>query len=130
MSSGEQTVKSRDAILRVTAGIGAIIGYGCLIAFLYLVIMQVYHWFRDDEWTHVGLGDGLRKSLVRCCVSEASTGRLAAFVQWLDAPVDWLGLHRIIEVVPASLALFLASIAGNCLFIYSQDRISRAARSG
>jgi hypothetical protein len=121
-------MKWRDALLRVTAGIGACIGYGCLIAFLYLVSMQVYHWFRDDEWTHVGLGDGLRISLVRCCISDANSGRLAAFVQWLNTPVDWLGLHRIIEVVPASLALFLASIAGNCLFIYSRDRISREVR--
>jgi hypothetical protein len=121
-------MKWRDALLRVAAGTGACIGYGCLIAFLYLVSMQVYHWFRDDEWTHVGLGDGLRISLVRCCISDANSGRLAAFVQWLNTPVDWLGLHRIIEVVPASLALFLASIAGNCLFIYSRDRISRKVR--
>ena len=121
-------MKSREALLRATAGLGACIGYGCLIAFLYLVSMQVYHWFRDDEWTHVGLGDGLRMSLARCCVSDAGTGRVAGFLQWLNAPVDWLGLHRVIEVVPASLALFLASIAGNCLFIYSRDRVSREAR--
>jgi hypothetical protein len=123
-------MKSREAVLRVTAVIGACVGYGCLVAFLYLVSMQVYHWFRDDEWTHIGLGDGLRMSLLRCCVSDASTGRLAALLQWLNAPVDWLGLHRFIEVVPASLALFLASIAGNCLFIYSSDRISREVRTG
>jgi hypothetical protein len=28
----------------------------------------------------------------------------------------------VFEVVPASLALFAVSIAGNCLFIYSRDR--------
>jgi hypothetical protein len=121
-------VKPRDTLLRVTAGIGAVIGYGCLIAFLYLVGMQIYHWFRDGEWTHIGTGDGLRMGLVRCCVNDTDTGKLAAFLQWLDAPADWLGLHRVIEVVPASLALFLVSIAGNCLFIYSRDRAGRAAR--
>jgi hypothetical protein len=119
-------MKSRDAILRVTTGIGALIGYGCLIAFLYLVWHQLYLWFRDGEWTHIGMGDGLRICLVRCGVSYADTGRLAAFLQWLNAPVSWLGLHRVIEVVPASLALFLASIAGNCLYIYGRDRASRA----
>lgn len=120
-------MKARDTLLRVTAGIGAVIGYGCLIAFLYLVSVQIYHWFRDGEWTHVGMGDGLRMSLLRCCVKDTDTGKLADFLQWLDAPVDWLGLHKVIEVVPASLALFLVSIAGNCLFIYSRDRASRAA---
>jgi hypothetical protein len=116
-------MKQREAILRVIAGIGATLGYGCLIAFLYLVSTQIYRWFRDGEWTHIGLGDGL--GLERCCVKDAGTGTLASFLQWLDAPVDWLGLHRVIEVVPASLALFLASIAGNCLFIYCRDRVTR-----
>jgi hypothetical protein len=118
-------MKPRDALLRVIAGIGAVLGYGFLIAFLYLVGMQMYQWFRDGEWTHVGLGDGLRMSLERCCVKEADTGTWASLLHWLDSPVDWLGLHRVIEVVPASLALFLASMAGNCLFIYSRDRFTR-----
>jgi len=120
-------MKSRDTLLRVTAGIGAFLGYGCLIAFLYLVCHQVYLWFRDGEWTHIGMSDGLRICLVRCGVDGTHTGALAALLQWLDAPVGWLGLHRVIEVVPASLALFLASIAGNCLFIYSRDRLSPPA---
>jgi hypothetical protein len=110
-------MKQRDALLSVTAGIGAVLGYGCLIAFLYLVAMQIYHWFRDGLWTHVGLGDGLRMGLERCCVKD--------FLQWLDAPEAWLGLHRVVDVVPASLALFLISMAGNCLFIYSRDRVTR-----
>jgi hypothetical protein len=42
--------------------------------------------------------------------------------------VDWLGLHQVFEVVPASLALFLVSIAGNCLFIYSRDRLHQDPR--
>ena len=42
----------------------------------------------------------------------------------------WLGLHRVLEVLPASLALFAISILGNSLFIYSSDRMreERAAR--
>jgi len=116
-------MKARAVILRTTAGLGAIVGYGCLFAFLYLVSAQIYHWFRDGEWTHVGLGDGLRMGLARCCVNDLDSGRLADFVQWLNSPVGWLGLHRVVEVIPASLALFLASMAGNCLLIYSRDRV-------
>jgi hypothetical protein len=118
-------LKVREAILRVISAVGAVIGYGCLIAFLYLVGLQSYHWFRDGEWTHIGMSDGLRIGLVECCVKDGDTGRLAEFVQWLVTPVNWLGLHKVFEVVPASLALFAISIAGNCLFIYCRDRLDR-----
>jgi hypothetical protein len=118
-------MKARGTILGVTSAIGAVIGYGCLIAFLYVVGLQSYRWFRDGEWTHIGMSDGLRIGLVKCCVKDGDTGRLAAFMHWLVAPVNWLGMHKVFEVVPASLALFAISIAGNCLFIYCKDRLDR-----
>jgi hypothetical protein len=118
-------VKARDVILRLISAVGAVIGYGCLIAFLYLVGLQCYLWFRDGEWTHIGMTDGLRVGLVHCCVKDGDTGRLAAFIHWLVAPVNWLGMHKVFEVVPASLAVFAMSIAGNCLFIYCRDRLDR-----
>jgi hypothetical protein len=118
-------VKARDASLRVISAVGAVIGYACLIAFLCLVGLQSYRWFHDGEWTHIGMRDGLRDGLVRCCVKDGDTGTLAAFVHWLDAPVNWLGMHKVFEAVPASLALFAISIAGNCLFIYCRDRLER-----
>jgi hypothetical protein len=118
-------VAVRANALRVTGGIGAIIGYGCLGAFLYLISLQIYRWFRDGEWTHIGINDGVRISLQHCCVKDGDSGRLSAFLQWLDAPLDWLGVHRVFEVVPASLALFLVSIVGNALFIYCRDRLAK-----
>lgn len=118
-------MKARLVLLRVAGVAGAIIGYGSLLVFLALVVAQTYAWFRDGEWTHIGLGEGMRAGLMRCCVKAGDTGKLADFVQWLSSPVDWLGLHRVFEVLPASLVLFLVSIAGNCLFIYSRDRLPR-----
>jgi hypothetical protein len=118
-------MKAGDAALRVTSVIGAVIGYGGLIAFLYLVGLQSYRWFQDGEWTHVSMNDGMRIGLLRCCVKAADTGRLATFMQWLDAPVTWLGVHKAFEVLPATLALFAVSIAGNCLFIYCRDRLDK-----
>jgi hypothetical protein len=115
----------RSAVLRVIGTIGAVIGYGCLIAFLYVVGLQSYRWFREGEWTHIGLNDGLLIGLAKCCVKEGDAGRLAAFTHWLVAPVNWLGMHKVFEVVPASLALFAVSIAGNCLFIYCRDRLDK-----
>ena len=118
-------MKAPDLPLRIISALGAVIGYGCLLAFLYLVGAQVYRWFRDGEWIHIGLSDGLRTVLLHWGVRDGDTGRLAAFIHWLDAPISWLGLHKIFEVVPASLALFAVSIAGNCLFIYGRDRLER-----
>ena len=58
-------MSARTVVLRVTSVIGALIGYGCLAAFLYLVGMQLHNWFRQGEWTHIGMGDGIdRKSVV------------------------------------------------------------------
>jgi hypothetical protein len=120
-----RTMKARDLGLRLLSIAGGVIGYGCLIAFLYVVGLQTYRWFRQGEWTHIGMNDGLRIGLAHCCVKDGATGRLAEFMSWLDAPVNWLGLHKVFDVIPASLALFAVSIAGNCLFIYCKDRLDR-----
>ena len=110
-------------LLRITGTFGAVLGYGCLAAFLYLISMQLYQWFRDGDWTHIGVADGMYAWLTRCCVKDGDTGRLAALAHWLDAPSDWLGLHKVLEIVPASLALFAVSILGNSIFVYCCDRI-------
>ena len=111
--------------MRFASIVGATVGYGCLAAFLYLISMQLYRWFRQGEWTHIGMGDGLKVGLLRCCVKEDGTGNFAGFLQWWDSPVTWLGLHKVFEVIPASLALFAVSIAGNAVFIYCSDRLRR-----
>jgi hypothetical protein len=116
---------ARTVALRVFGAIGALIGYGCLAAFLYLIGTQIYRWFRQGEWTHVGMSDGMRIGLLRCCFKDGDTGRLASFLQWLDSPANWLGMHKVLEVVPASLALFAVSIAGNSLYIYCADRLRK-----
>ena len=118
-------MNARDSAWKLLGAVGALIGYGCLIAFLGLVGLQSYRWFRDGEWTHIGMIDGLRSGLIKCCVKDEDSGRLASFMHWLDAPMSWLGMHKVFEVLPASLALFAVSIAGNCLFIYCRDRLDR-----
>lgn len=127
VSGGSAAVKLQVLALRIMGGMGAIIGYGCLAAFLSLISVQIYRWFRQGEWTHIGISDGMRISLVHCCVKDDAGGRLAAFLKWLDSPVDWLGIHQVLEVVPASLALFAVSIVGNSLFIYCRDRLAQRA---
>ncbi|MDP9008149.1 MAG: hypothetical protein M3N91_05490 [Pseudomonadota bacterium] len=118
-------MSARRAGLRLAAGIGAGIGYGSLLAFLYLIGMQTYRWFREGAWTHIGMGDGIRIGLVHCCVKDGGGGRLASFLHWWESPATWLGMHKVFEVIPASLALFAVSIVGNSLFIYCRDRLQQ-----
>lgn len=120
---------TRKTVLQVGQVLGALLGYGCLAAFLLLVSMQAYRWFRDGEWTHIGVTEGMRVGLTRCCVNDGDTGRLAGLVHWIDAPTDWLGLHTVLDVIPASLALFALSVIGNSVFIYCRDSISEGSRT-
>jgi hypothetical protein len=115
-------MNARRVSLRSLSVAAALVGYGGLAAFLWLVSMQIYRWFKDGEWTHVGMIDGLRASVSHCCAPAAGSA-LADFSTWLDTPASWLGLHRVFEVLPASLVLFAISIVGNCAFIYCRDRL-------
>jgi hypothetical protein len=128
--SGEAAMTAREAGWRAGSIAGALVGYGCLAAFLALVGFQTYRWFQDGEWTHFGVNDGLRAALARLGGAENLTGRLAALSHWLDAPVTWLGLHRLLDVLPASLALFAISILGNSIFIYAGDHLRDVPRAG
>jgi hypothetical protein len=121
-----------DARAIVLRGLGAVIAYGCLAAFLCLVSVQVYRWLRDGEWTHIGITDGLRAVLVNCCVRDEDSGLGARIVHWIDTPTDWFGWHKILEVVPATIGLFTLSILGNFLFVYGTDRLQspRPERTG
>jgi hypothetical protein len=118
-------MKTREIVARVMSILGAVMGYGCLVLFLWLVSTQIYRWFREGEWTHIGMIDGLRTAANVCCAKNGADGKVAGFLSWVDSPVDWLGLHRVFEVIPASLALFAVSIVGNCVFIYFRDRTPR-----
>jgi len=108
--------------------VGAVVAYGGLACFLTLIATQLYRWMRDGEWVQIGLSDGLRIGLMKCCIQPSDSGHLAKFVHWLDAPVDWLGLHKVLEVIPASVGLFLLSVVGNWLLIYGSDRLAEQQR--
>jgi hypothetical protein len=118
-------MKTRAALMRF---IGGCFAYGGMAAFLCLIGTQSYRWFRDGEWTHIGISDGLRTVLTRCCVRDGDAGRLAALSHWLDAPVDWLGLHKALELIPASIALFLIGVLGNFVFIRGSDLLAAEKR--
>ena len=121
-------MKIRDACLQFARALAAIVAYAFLAAFIWLVGTQLYSWFRTGDWTHIGVNDGLRAVRVRCCARDADYGRFSSLMHWLDAPIDWLGLHRVLDILPASLALFAISVVGNCISIYCRDRIDEHRR--
>ena len=123
-------MKIRDACLQFARFLSAIVAYAFLAAFICLVGTQIYSWFRTGDWTHIGVNDGLRAVLARCCARDGDVGHFSPLMHWLDAPVDWLGLHRVLDILPASLALFAISVVGNCIAIYCRDRIDEHRRSG
>ncbi len=123
-------MNGRQTTWRVLSAVGAVIGYGCLAAFLGLIGAQVYRWFQEGEWTHVSVADGLRRVLDHLHLSADGSGRLERLSHWLDTPVDWLGLHKVIEVLPASLALFAVAVFGNFIFVYGSDRLRDSRRAG
>jgi hypothetical protein len=120
----------RERTWRVVSVAGAVVGYGCLAAFLCLIGVQIYRWFREGEWPHVSLADGIRAVLGHLHFADDASSRLARLSHWLDAPVDWLGLHKVVEVMPASLALFAVAILGNFAFVYGSDRLRDCRRGG
>jgi hypothetical protein len=120
----------REGTWRTLSTLGGIVAYGCLAAFLCLVGTQIYWWFKEGEWTHVSLGDGIRAVLDRMHVADGAAGPLARLYHWLDAPVDWLGLHKVVEILPASLALFAVAMLGNFVLVYGTDRLRETHRPG
>jgi hypothetical protein len=120
----------RENAWRVASTLGGVVGYGCLAAFLALVGLQTYRWAKEGEWMHLSLADGMRAALRHLHVAADAPGLWPRLAHWLDAPVDWLGLHKVVEVLPASLVLFSIAIAGNFLFVYGSDRLRDHRRAG
>jgi hypothetical protein len=115
----------RENAWRVASTLGGVVGYGCLAAFLALVGLQTYRWAKEGEWMHLSLADGMRAALRHLHVAADAPGLWPRLAHWLDAPVDWLGLHKVVEVLPASLVLFSIAIAGN-----GSDRLRDHRRAG
>ncbi len=117
-------MKLRLLLLRA---ISAVVTFTAFACFLGLISVQIYRWFRDGEWTRISVSDGLLSLVSSCCAHSDGAGTMAAFARWLEAPETWLGLHRVLEVLPATVGLFLLSVFWNFLFVYCSDRLEAGA---
>ncbi len=101
---------------------GFMLAYGAWFASVGVVAYQGYRWLRDGQWTPIGVSDGLRSAFATIGVGER--GHFAQFAHWLAEPTDWIGWHRVLEVTPAAVALFLLAILGNFAYIYGSDSLN------
>ena len=100
-----------DAALKVMAAIGAVIGYGCLIAFLCLIGLQSYRWFREGDWTHFGVADGMSVWLTRCCVKDGDKETCKIAIQTNNVEVDDRGL--VYAVDRANTGMHILELTGD-----------------
>ena len=60
-----------------------------------LFVWQIYAWLKSSLWPSVSVIDALRWM----------------GVSWAVAPHDWLGLHKLLNLVPLALTLFIVGLA-------------------
>jgi hypothetical protein len=83
-----------DSELRWPIRLGCAVGGIVAAPGACLVLWQLYGYARTGGWQSVSLVDGL-----------AWYGN-----QWAQAPSDWIGVHRFLAHIPASLALGVAGL--------------------
>jgi hypothetical protein len=109
--------------------LAAILAFGSFAWCLGLIGEQLYRWARDGAWPGISTSDGLISLVTSCCVRADGAGRMADIGRWLESPASWIGLHRVIELVPASISLFLLSVCANFIYIYCSDQLAVKPRA-
>lgn len=79
-----------------------------------LLSWQIYTWLKTGEWPPISTPDGL---FIAWAFLFADGSAAPHFVQWLIAPETWIGVHKILDAIPAALTLFLVGIGGLMLFV-------------
>jgi hypothetical protein len=108
--------------------ISAVVAFSAFVLFLGLIGMQMFRWFRDGEWSRISISDGLLSIVSGCCARDDGAGTMVALARWLEAPQSWIGWHRVLEVMPASIGLFLISVLANFVYVYCSDRLDQQPR--
>lgn len=116
----------RNLIAKFMRAGGFVLAYGALAAFIGLIAYQAYRWLHDGQWTPIGVDQGLRVLLRASGIKDGDSGRLASFMRWLAAPTNWLGWHKVLEVIPASIGMFVLSVFGNWVHLYGADLLEQA----
>jgi hypothetical protein len=114
--------------LIVLRALAAIVAFGSFAWCLGLIGDQLYRWAHDGAWPRISTSDGLISLVTSCCTRADGAGRMADIAHWLESPASWIGLHRVLELVPASIGLFLLSVFANFIYIYCSDQLEARQR--
>jgi hypothetical protein len=114
--------------LIVLRALAAIVAFGSFAWCLGLIGDQLYRWAHDGAWPRISTSDGLISLVTSCCARADGAGRMADIAHWLESPASWIGLHRVLELVPASIGLFLLSVFANFIYIYCSDQLEARQR--
>lgn len=66
---------------------------GLIFSGIGIILWQLYHYLRFNEWISLSVVD-----LLKWCE-----------VKWAFLPTDWLGMYRVLEFAPLSGSLFVAA---------------------
>jgi len=83
--------------------------FGVILAGLAVPALQIYGWLRYGNWTPFSIIDSLRLVAELFADPESPPTRLAA---WLESPSSWIGLHKLLSFLHASIGLWAVALGG------------------
>ena len=109
--------------------LAAIVAFGSFAWCLGLIGNQLYRWAHDGAWPRISASDGLIGLVTSAAARRRRRcGQDGGLAHWLESPASWIGVHRVLELMPASIGLFLLSVFINFLYIYCSDQLESLRR--
>ena len=82
-----------DRIDRLVLMVVKLAGFGLMLVALLSVLLQVYIWLWSGEWLNLSLAS----------ILAIFTKSLPTASAWASSPSSWIGLHRLLDNIPAAL---------------------------
>lgn len=88
-------MRSEDGIAKTIRGIGVLLCIASMLGSLALLSTQIYAYLKTGEWVPSGVLD--------------TVGPLLHW-EWAVMPMDWLGLHGMLNAINSGAALFCVGV--------------------
>ena len=85
-----------------------LIAGSAILAGLAIPAWQVFVWLRDGVWFPFSIIDSMR--LIRAFVS-GSDSTWTAFDAWLVTPTNWIGIHKLLSFLHATVGFWAVATA-------------------
>lgn len=100
-------MRSEDGVAKTIRGIGALLCVASSLGALGLLSTQIYAYLKTGEWVPSGVLDAV--------------GPLLHW-EWAVMPMDWLGLHGMLNAVNSGAALFVCGVTLGLFLAGFEDR--------